>query len=213
MILRVGLTGGIASGKSTVGRILAGLGCVVIDADHIVSDLYQPEQPGWEALVRTYGRDILLEDGQVDRPKLASRALASTESTKVLNGLIHPLVLEREEEIVTAEEARFPDQDRIVVSEATLLLEAGGKRRYDRIVVVDSPESLQIRRSVQRGLSEHQTRQRISRQMRRDERVLLADYVISNEGDMASLEVETRRVWEQLQSDLLEKAKTKKPRH
>src|SRR5579884_289784 len=138
MILRVGLTGGIASGKTTVARTLAGLGCVAIDADEVVRRLYRRGEAGYEALVHAYGRDILTPEGEIDRPKLASIAFVDDASAKKLNALIHPLVIAQEEGIITAEAQRFPDRDRIVVVEATLLLESGGRSRYDKIVVVDS---------------------------------------------------------------------------
>jgi len=202
MILRVGLTGGLASGKSTAGRILAGLGCVVIDADRIVHDLYRPGEPGWEALVGHYGRDILHGDDEIDRPKLAALALSTPEGAAELNGLIHPLVLEREAEIIAAEERRFPDEDRIVVAEATLLLEAGGRERYDRIIVVDAPRELQIRRAVERGLTKEDAARRIARQMTREQRRALADYVIGNDGDLGALERSTRLVWDDLMNVL-----------
>jgi len=150
MILRVGLTGGIASGKSTVARTLAGLGCVSIDADSVVTRLYRPGEPGYEALVHAYGKEILRPDGEIDRPKLASIGFVNDASAKKLNALIHPLVIAQEEQVIRGEARRFPDRDRIVVVEATLLLESGGRKRYDRIVVVDSEPSLQIERAVAR---------------------------------------------------------------
>jgi dephospho-CoA kinase len=207
MILRVGLTGGIASGKSTVARTLAGLGCVIIDADAIVARLYRPGEPGSEALVRAYGREILRPDGEIDRPKLASIAFVNDESAKKLNALIHPLVLDEEERIVTGEAQRFPDRDRIVVVEATLLLEAGGRNRYDRIVVVDSEPPLQIDRAVRRGLDRQDAERRSARQMSRAERRRLADYVIENNGDIRTLDIETMRVYEKLREDLAAKKK------
>ena len=111
MILRVGLTGGIASGKSTVARTLAGLGCVVLDADAVVARLYRPGEAGYEALVRAYGRDILRADGQIDRPRLAAIAFVDDQSTRKLNELIHPLVIGEEEQTITAEAQRFPDRE------------------------------------------------------------------------------------------------------
>jgi dephospho-CoA kinase len=198
VILKVGLTGGIASGKSTVARTLAGLGCVAIDADAVVARLYRPGQAGHEALVHHYGRDILRPDGEIDRPKLANIAFADSESTKKLNALIHPLVLEEEVRIIEAEKRRFPDRDRIVVIEATLLLESGGKQRYDKIVVVDTDPALQIERGVARGMQKSDVERRIAQQMPRAERLALADYVIKNDGDVRELEVETHRLYAKL---------------
>lgn len=207
MILTVGLTGGIATGKSTVARTLAGLGCVAIDADAVVARLYRPGEAGHEALVRKYGREICRPDGEIDRPKLADLAFASSETAKELNALIHPLVLEEEQRVIAAETARFPDRDRIVVIEATLLLESGGKQRYDKIVVVDSDPKLQIERGVVRGMQRSDVERRIAQQMPRADRVAMADYVILNDGDVRSLEVETHRVYARLRDDL-ERKKT-----
>jgi dephospho-CoA kinase len=208
VILTVGLTGGIASGKSTVARTLAGLGCVAIDADAVVARLYRPGEAGYEALLRQYGRQIVRQDGEIDRPKLADIAFATSDATKQLNALIHPLVLEEEQRVIAAERARFPDRDRIVVIEATLLLESGGKQRYDKIVVVDSDPALQIERGVERGMPREDVERRIARQMPRAERLALADYVINNDGDLRTLEVETHRVYNKLREDLQTKKGT-----
>jgi dephospho-CoA kinase len=208
MILRVGLTGGIASGKSTVARTLAGLGCVTIDADLVVTRLYRLGEPGYEALVHAYGKEILRPDGQIDRPKLASIAFVDDASARKLNALIHPLVIAQEEQVITGEARRFPDRDRIVVVEATLLLESGGKKRYDRIVVVDSEPSLQIERAVARGMDGQDAERRMARQMPREERKRQADYVIENNRDIGSLEAESVRVYEKLRRDLEERKKS-----
>jgi dephospho-CoA kinase len=207
LILRVGLTGGIASGKSTVARTLAGLGCVTIDADAIVARLYRPGEAGYESLVRAYGRDILRSDGEIDRPKLAAIAFVDDASAKKLNALIHPLVIDEQEQIIASEAQRFPDRDRIVVVEATLLLEAGGKKRSDRIIVVDSDSKLQIDRAVTRGLTQADAERRMARQMSREQRRQMADYIIENNGDIRELEIETYRVYEKLRADLAAKKK------
>jgi dephospho-CoA kinase len=196
MILRTGLTGGIASGKSTIARIFASLGCVTVDADQIVARLYQPGEAGHEALVRTYGSGIVLPDGTIDRRKLADVAFATDESTKALNALIHPLVI--------AEQARMMEETRegIVIVEATLLIESGGKDRYDRIVIVDVDPETQLARAIARGMSREDAERRIARQMPRAERLRYADYVIDNSGDLRAAEVETKRVFAALQRDL-----------
>jgi dephospho-CoA kinase len=207
MILRVGLTGGIASGKSTVARTLAGLGCMTIDADSIVARLYGPGEAGYEALVHTYGQEILRADGEIDRAKVARIAFVSDEAAKKLNALIHPLVIDEQERMIASEARRFPNRDRIVVIEATLLLEAGGKGRDDRIIVVDSDPSKQIERAVARGMERRDAELRMARQMPRAERRRQADYVIENDGDLHALEIEACRVYEKLQADLAQKKK------
>ena len=201
MILRTGLTGGIASGKSTIARIFASLGCITVDADQIVARLYQPGEAGHEALVRNYGTGILQSDGTIDRRKLADIAFASEESAKALNALIHPIVVAEEERLMAAEEQRG-GSDRIAIVEATLLIEAGGKDRYDRIVVVDVDPETQLARAIARGMSAEDAARRIAHQMSREERLRYADYVIDNSGDPAAAESETKRVFEALQRDL-----------
>ncbi len=208
MILRVGLTGGIAIGKSTVARTLAALGCVTIDADEIVARLYRRGGAGHQALVGEYGTQILRADGEIDRKKLAEIAFADTNAARKLNALIHPLVIEEEQRIMLSEETRFPDRDRIFVVEATLLLESGGRQRYDRIVVVDVDPQIQIERAVARGMTRAEAQRRMRHQMSREERLRNADYVIDNSGDRRRAEIETHRVYEKLRADLEAKKAT-----
>lgn len=206
MILRVGLTGGIASGKSTVARMFANLGCVTIDADQIVTQLYQPGRAGHQALVRTYGESILGPDGTIDRRKLADLALATDADAKKLNALIHPLVIAEQARLIAAEEAA--GGDRIVIVEATLLIESGGKSRFDRIIVVDTDPETQVARAVARGMTREEAARRIARQMPREERLRYADYVIDSSGAMSGTEAATVRVCEALQNDLAAKKTT-----
>lgn len=202
MILKVGLTGGIASGKSTISRILAGLGCVTLDADEIVARLHRRGGAGHQALVAEYGEKILRPDGEVDRKKVADAAFTDEASAKRLNALIHPLVIQEEARAMESEAARFPDRDRIFVVEATLLLEAGGKQRYDKIVVVDVEPEIQIKRAVERGMTKAEVQRRMRHQISREERLKNADYVINNSGDRRSAEIDTHRVYEKLRADL-----------
>ena len=195
MILRTGLTGGIASGKSTVRELLAGLGCHTIDADKLVAELYQPGRAGHAALVATYGRGILRDDETVDRVKLAGIAFSTPGEAKKLNALIHPIVIAATEELL----ARIDDG--IAVVEATLMIESGGRQRYDRVVVVDVEPAVQIERGVARGMPREEVERRIANQIPREERLRHADYVIDNNGDRARLEAETRRVHELLRRD------------
>ena len=207
MILRVGLTGGIASGKSTVCRFLAGMGCVTIDADEVVARLYRPGNEGFAALVEEYGREIVKADGEIDRKKVADLAFATPEGAKRLNAIIHPLVLAEEARIMNAEEARFPDRDRIFIVEATLLLESGGRQRYDRIIVVDVDPEVQVSRAVGRGMTAAESKRRMSHQMSREARLAAADYVIDNSGDQRAMQAEAMKVYERLREDLAAKKK------
>lgn len=209
MILSVGLTGGIASGKSTIRGNFARLGCLTVDADAVVTALYQPGHAGHDAIVRTYGTSVLDSDGGIDRKKLSAIAFSSPGEAKRLNALIHPLVIAEETRIAREAAELHPDQDQIFVVEATLLLEAGGKQRYDRIVVVDVDPEVQLGRAVVRGMDREEVARRMANQMPRDERLRQADYVIDNSGDPRAAEAETARVHDLLLADL---ARKKKPR-
>ena len=200
-MLRVGLTGGIASGKSTILRNFAELGCVTVDADAVVAELYRQGNAGHEAIVRTYGTAVLRPDGEIDRKKLADVAFANAAEAQKLNALIHPIVIAEEERMMR----EHGDDDAIYIVEATLLLEAGGKQRYDRIVVVDVDPEVQLARAVGRGMTREEAARRIAHQMPRAERLRQADYVIDNSGDARAGEKETRRVYELLRRDLEEK--------
>ena len=203
MILRVGLTGGIASGKSTARSLFAALGCHVIDADALVAHLYEPGRAGHTALIETYGRGILREDETIDRVKLANLAFATPDDAKKLNALIHPIVVQHTGELLDEYERTHGDD--IVIVEATLMIESGGRERYDKVVIVDVKPEIQIERGIARGLTDAEVRRRIANQLDREERLKYADYVIDNSGDVAHLESETRRVHAQLLADLQKK--------
>lgn len=209
MILSVGLTGGIASGKSTIVRMLADLGCVTVDADRIVARLYRPGEAGHEALVRTYGNEILLPDGEIDRRKLSDIAFSHPDEARKLNALIHPIVIAEQLRMMREIEARGGDA--IFVVEATLLLESGGRQRFDRIVVVDVAPEMQVERAIGRGMTREEVTRRIANQMPRDERLRQADYVIDNSGDETAARVEVRRLFEALRGDLEGKKRETSP--
>jgi dephospho-CoA kinase len=198
-MLRVGLTGGLASGKSFVGHVLADLGCLLIHADELGR---QVEEPGGEAyadVVREFGREILNEDGSLNRRGLAAVVFHDPERLKALNALIHPHVRERrlkmEEEFARA----YPHG--IAVTEAAILIETGSYREYDRLVVAVCPAWLQVERAMER---DHLTRQevldRIERQMPLDQKVKFADYVIDTSGPKEETLARTRAVYESLRS-------------
>jgi dephospho-CoA kinase len=150
--------------------------------------------------VRTYGPSILRAGGEIDREKLAGIAFANADEARKLNALIHPLVIAEEQRCIADEESRFPGRDRIVIVEATLLLESGGKQRYDKIVVVDVEPETQIARGIERGMKREEIVRRMAHQMPREERLRQADYVIDNNGDMRSAEIATHRVYEALRA-------------
>jgi dephospho-CoA kinase len=203
VILKVGLTGGIASGKSTIMRNFANLGCITVDADAIVARLYRPGEGGHEAIVRTYGAGVLQPDGEIDRPKLSAIAFANPDEAKKLNALIHPLVIAEQARMIESAEAR--GEDAIFVVEATLLLESGGRQRFDKIVIVDVAPNVQLERAVGRGMDAAEVARRMANQMPREERLRHADYVIDNSGDTAQGLAETVRVYQALHADLAQK--------
>lgn len=207
MILKVGLTGGIASGKSTIVRMLAGLGCMTVDADAIVARLYRPGEAGHEVLVRTYGAGILLPDGEIDRKKLANIAFSNSDEAKKLNALIHPIVIAEQARLLREAEER--GEDAIYIVEATLLLESGGRQRFDRIVVVDVQPDVQVTRAVGRGMTPEEAKRRIANQMPREQRLSHADYIIDNSGDERAALAEATRVYELLRRDLAAKKRAK----
>ncbi len=213
MILKVGLTGGLASGKSTIARLLAQRGCVVVDADRLVADLYRPGRAGHAAIVREYGPDVLDSGGAVDRPKLSAIAFRDQASIARLNALIHTLVIEEEARLASEAEAASSD-DVIYVVEATLLLEAGGRARYDRIIVVDLPPDVQLARAISRGMNKEDARRRMQHQMPREDRLRHADYVIDNRGGLQDAEREVELLLERLRADLqsMKPAVKKSPR-
>lgn len=203
MILSVGLTGGIASGKSTILGMLRELGCRTTDADAIVADLYRSGRPGHQALVASYGNAILLPSGEIDRKQLAAIAFSDPAEAARLNALIHPLVLAEERRLMA--EAEALEGDAIQVIEATLLLEAGGRGRYDRIVVVDIPPETQVERAMGRGMTREEALRRMAHQMSREERLRQADYVIDNGADAEAARRQVIRLVEALRADLLKK--------
>jgi dephospho-CoA kinase len=202
VILKVGLTGGIASGKSTIARLFAERGCHTVDADRLVAELYRPGRAGFAAIVREYGTGVLDSSGEIDRAQLSAIAFQDEASIARLNALIHPIVLAEEARIAGEVAAAHTDSDAIYVVEATLLIEAGGRERYDRIVVVDVTPDAQLRRGVGRGMEEGEVRRRMEHQMDREERLRHADYVIDNSGDLEQANQEVDRVFTALMRDL-----------
>jgi dephospho-CoA kinase len=180
--LRVGLTGGLASGKTTVARRLAAWpGLLVVDADRLVAELYRPGGAGAAAVASLFGPGCLSPDGAVDRGALASQVFADAEARGRLEEAIHPLVRARFAALADAHEG-------VAVLEAALLVEAGYRDLFDLVVTVEAPEEVRLARAVARGLPEADARARLAAQVDGAARRAASDLVIANDGDLARLE-------------------------
>ncbi|MCQ6556137.1 dephospho-CoA kinase [Streptomyces sp. C10-9-1] len=193
-MLTVGLTGGIGAGKSEVSRLLASYGAVLVDADRIAREVVEPGTEGLAAVVREFGADVLLPDGALDRAKLGALVFGDRERLAVLNGIVHPLVRARSQEL---QDAAGPGD--VVVHDVPLLTENGLVDLYDLVVVVDADPATQLDRLVRlRGMAEPEARARMAAQATREQRLAVADIVIDNDGPLDALEPRVRAVWEEL---------------
>lgn len=193
-MLRVGLTGGIGSGKSEVSRRLVALGAVLIDSDAIAREVVAPGSEGLAKIVEEFGRDVLLPDGALDREKLGSIVFADPEKLAALNAITHPLIGARGQELFEA-----APEDAIVVYDVPLLAENSLKPLYDLVVVIDVPVETQLERLIgQRGMTEEAARARIGHQATREARLAIADQVIDNSGTLDDLAEQTGKLWELL---------------
>ena len=193
-MLRIGLTGGIGSGKSEVSRRLAALGAVVIDADRLAREVVEPGTPGLQEVVETFGPGVLAPDGSLDRSALGARVFEDEAARRRLEAIIHPRVRARAAEL---EAAAGPDA--IVVHDVPLLVETGQADSYDGVVVVDVPVEVQVRRLVERrGMTEAEARARIAAQASRQQRAGVADWIIDNTGSLDDLDAAVARVWKEL---------------
>lgn len=178
--LLVGLTGGLASGKSTVSRWLREAGFTVIDADRLVAELYQPGQPGAAEVAHLFGPEVLNEHGGVDHERLAARVFSDPDARRTLERAIHPLVRQRFAEIAQSTEG-------VIVLEATLLVEAGYGPSFDLIVTVEAPCELRLERAVERGMPEESARARLLAQGDGEERRRAAHRILDNSGNLEGL--------------------------
>jgi dephospho-CoA kinase len=193
-VKRIGLTGGIASGKSTVSERLAELGAVVIDADLLAREVVRPGTPGLAAVVRQFGNDVLTGDGSLDRQALARRVFDDDDARRRLEAVIHPLVRQRTAEI----EAALP-RDAVVVHDIPLLVESGQDALFDAVVVIDVDEDVQRRRLRElRHMPDDEAVGRIAAQTSRERRLAAADAVIVNNGSRADLLASVDRLWQDL---------------
>ena len=200
-MLRLGLTGGVACGKSSVGQMLEKRGAYVIRADEIAHELMRPGQPVYEEVVKQFGREVLQPSGEIDRAKLAQAAFGGGR-VQQLNKIVHPAVIARQEQWMAALGQQHPDA--IAVVEAALILEAGVGRRFDKIMVVTcKPEQKAQRFAARQKVSEEQARAEVERrskaQLPDSEKIAAASYVIDNSGTPAETEAQIERVFPELQ--------------
>jgi dephospho-CoA kinase len=191
---RVGLTGGVASGKSTVSAILRDLGAVVVDADLLAREVVAPGTEGLAEIVAAFGPGVLTPDGALDRPAMGARVFAADDARRRLEAIIHPRVRRRGAEL---EAAAGPDA--VVVHDIPLLAETGQGAAFDAVVVVDVPVETQVERMMStRGLTRAEAEARVAAQASREQRRAVATYVIDNTGTLEDLRERVTEVFEEI---------------
>jgi dephospho-CoA kinase len=196
-MLRVGLTGGLASGKSFVGKALAELGCHLLSADELGHQVLEPGGEAYDVAIREFGRGILDEEGRINRRRLAQIVFEDPAQLARLNAVVHPPVLAREERWMAECAARDPDG--IAVLEAAILIETGTYKRFDRLILAVCDEQQQMERAIRRDkLTGPEVRSRLARQMPLAEKVKYADYVIDTSGDKENTLQQIRAVYDNL---------------
>jgi dephospho-CoA kinase len=209
-LLKVGLTGGIASGKSVVGELFVALGAHLVQADQIAHELMQPGQAVYEEVARRFGTGILNSDGSVNRPALAEAAFGGpggggSPRVAELNRIVHPAVIRRQDEWM--EEVGRRDGHAIAMVEAALILEAGAARRFDRLIVVTCREEQRVQRFAERlkidvQAARQEVRRRMAAQWPDEEKIKAADHVIDNSGSLDATQRQVREVWAQLRAEV-----------
>ena len=199
--LLVGLTGGIATGKSMVSALLRQLGCEIIDADLLAREVVEPGRPAWTTIVAEFGQDVVTGDGALDRKKLGALVFANPERRRRLEAITHPAIRERFQ--ARLDELAEHGFTGIVVFDAAVMIESGNYKNMDRLVVVVTDEPTQMARLRGRdGTDDAEGRRKIASQMPLSEKAKLADYVIDNSGDRHATAEQVRRVFAALMSEL-----------
>ena len=198
-MLRVGLTGGIATGKSTVGAMLVELGCHLIESDQITHQLFEPGQAVHAAVVKQFGNRVLALDGTIDRRILGDIVFKDPQARAKLNSLVHPAIIQRQQEWLNDMEAQDPHG--IAIVDAALMIEVGTYKNYDKVIVVTcSPEIQRERLRARSALSEEKIDSRIRSQMPNEEKIKYADFVIDNSGSVESTRAQVETVYQQLRT-------------
>jgi len=196
-MLRVGLTGSIGVGKSFVGSVFVQLGCRLLDADDTAREVVLPGTEGLKNIVNEFGPEVLQLDGALDRKVLGSIVFANLEKRQRLNAILHPRIIERQDEILNAWE--LDDPDGIAIVDAALMIESGGYKRFDKLIVVHCRPEVQLERLMLRdGLSPDEAQKRIDSQMPQSEKQKFADYLIDTSDGFELTRQRTREVYDQL---------------
>jgi len=192
--MKVGLTGGIGAGKSTVADLFSQKGAVVIRSDELARQVIEPQTPGFQQVVDRFGKDFINSDGYIDRAKLAQVVFQDDAALKDLENIIHPLVRSKTDQIIDQHTS-----ETIIVNEIPLLLEKKMESLFDFLVIVISSEKNRLERLVQRGLTAEQATARMVKQVSDDERKAAADFLIVNDGNLDQLEADVEKIWQTLQ--------------
>ena len=194
-MLRVGLTGSIGVGKSFVTSIFAELGCHVLDADQTAREVVMPGTPGLQALVAAFGEQILSADGTLDRKQLGALIFADQSQRERLNHILHPFIIARQDEIMREWEAQDPNG--IGMIDAALMIESGGYKRFDKLIVVHCRPEVQLERLMLRDkLSRDEAQRRIDSQMSQEEKQSFADYLIDTSDGFESTRAQTTKIYQ-----------------
>ncbi|MBI3650111.1 MAG: dephospho-CoA kinase [Acidobacteria bacterium] len=196
-MLKVGLTGSIAVGKSFVVAVLKELGCAVFDADKIAHSVMTPGKTAYEDIVKEFGAEVLAQDLTIDRAKLGAIVFADATRRQRLNEIVHPRVIAEQNRLLAEVEAAEPNG--IAVIDAALMIESGGYKRFDKLIVVYCERETQIERLMQRNqISRADAERRVGAQLSSDEKRRYADYEINTEGSFAEVRERVQRVYESL---------------
>ena len=198
-MLRVGLTGSIAVGKSFVAGVLAGLGCRVLDADESARRVVEPGTQGLRAVVEAFGPEVLSADGALDRAKLGSVVFGDEEKRRLLNSILHPLIIAEQNEVLRRWEAEGPRG--IGVVDAALMIESGGYKRFDKLIVAHCRPEIQLERLMRRNnLSREEAGRRIAAQMPQEEKLRYADFSVDTSGAFDETKRQVEEVFKALRA-------------
>jgi len=192
--MKVGLTGGIGAGKSTVADLFSKRGAVVIRSDELARQVIEPQTPGFKQVTSRFGNEIVNDEGSIDRAKLAQVVFNDDVALKDLENIVHPLVRERTNQLMSEQTS-----ETIIVNEIPLLLEKKMESLFDFLVIVISSEKNRLERLFQKGVSEDQAKARMAKQVNDQDRKAAADFLIVNDGNLDQLEADVQKIWQTLQ--------------